>query len=147
MNNEELKSNLLSSKHWLRLLYMLLFAVILYVAIMVVWVLVVVQFLFSLITGQDNFKIRQFAYSLSTYIYQTLKFLTYSSDEKPFPFADWPVSDLPDVAPTDEPTDDPDVVVEVVEVVEVEIVTEDDPKPNPDSAPNVAPDGPDDAPK
>lgn len=143
MNNEELKSNLLSSKHWLRLVYMLLFAVILYAAIMVVWVLVLVQFLFSLITGQDNFKIRQFAYSLSTYIYQTLKFLTYSSDEKPFPFTDWPASDLPDVAPVDEP----DVVVEVVEVVEVEIVTEDEPKPKPDSDPDVAPGGPGDTPR
>lgn len=143
MNNEELKSNLLSSKHWLRLVYMLLFAVILYAAIMVVWVLVLVQFLFSLITGLDNFKIRQFAYSLSTYIYQTLKFLTYSSDEKPFPFTDWPASDLPDVAPVDEP----DVVVEVVEVVEVEIVTEDEPKPKPDIDPDVAPGGPDDAPR
>lgn len=90
MNNEELKSNLLSSKHWLRLVFMLLFAVLLYLASIVVSVVVLLQFLFSLVTGQDNINIRQFGSSLSTYIFQTLKFLTYSSEEKPFPFADWP---------------------------------------------------------
>lgn len=143
MNNEELKSNVLSSKHWLRLVYMLLFAIILYAAIMIVWVLVVVQFLFSLITGQDNFKIRQFAYSLSTYIYQTLKFLTYCSDEKPFPFADWPASNLPDSAPVDEP----DVAEEVVEVEVVVVAAENEPEPKPDSDADVATDGPGDTPR
>lgn len=90
MNNEELKSNLLSSKHWLRLLFMVLFALLFQVATLVMWVLVVLQFLFSLITGRDNRNLRAFGASLSTYIHQTLKFLTYVSDEKPFPFSDWP---------------------------------------------------------
>lgn len=93
MNNEELKSNLLSSKHWLRLLFMVLFALLFQVATLVMWVLVVLQFLFSLITGRDNRNLRAFGASLSTYIHQTLKFLTYVSDEKPFPFSDWPSED------------------------------------------------------
>lgn len=144
MNNEDLKSNLLSSKHWMRLVFMLLFSVILYVASMVVWILVIIQFLFSLITGQDNLKIRQFAYSLSTYIYETLKFLTYSSEEKPFPFADWPAADVPESSPVAEP----EVVVEVVEVEVVEVVKDaaaDDSAPdskNPDAAPDVSGDQP-----
>jgi len=92
MNNDQLKSNLQSSKHWLRLVFMLLFAAILQVASIVMWVLVIVQFLFSLITGADNSNLRKFGYSLSTYIFHTLKFLTYASEEKPFPFADWPQS-------------------------------------------------------
>lgn len=90
MNNEELKSNLLSSRHWLRLVFMLLFAALLQVAGIIMWVLVILQFVFSLITGQDNANLRSFGHSLSTFIYQTLKFLTYNSEEKPFPFADWP---------------------------------------------------------
>lgn len=102
MNNEELKSNLLSPRHWLRLVFMLLFAALLQVASIIMWVLVFLQFLFSLVTGQDNLNLRRFGHSLSTYIYQTLKFLTYSSEEKPFPFSDWP-------SVTDEPA-----VVEVV---------------------------------
>src|SRR5690606_11586995 len=137
MNNEELKSNLLSSRHWLRLVFMLLFAALLQVASIIMWVLVVLQFVFSLITGQDNINLRRFAYSLSTYIYQTLKFLTYSSEEKPFPFADWPAADVAEVSPAAEP----EVVVEVVEVEVVEVATGDSSAPdtgNQDAAPDVS---------
>ncbi|WP_049630008.1 DUF4389 domain-containing protein [Cellvibrio sp. pealriver] len=90
MDNEQLKSNLTSSKHWLRLVFMLLFAAVLQLASLVMWILVAAQFLFSLITGEDNQHLRRFGHSLSTYIYDVLKFLCYSSEEKPFPFADWP---------------------------------------------------------
>ncbi len=93
MDNEQLKSNVTSSKHWLRLVFMLLFAAILQLASLVMWIVVAVQFLFSLITGEDNLHLRRFGHSLSTYIYDVLKFLCYSSEEKPFPFADWPVSE------------------------------------------------------
>lgn len=95
MDNEQLKSNLTSSKHWFRLVFMLIFAAVLQVASIVMWVLVIAQFFFSLITGEDNHYLRRFGHSLSTYIYDVLKFLCYSSDEKPFPFADWP-ADLAD---------------------------------------------------
>lgn len=120
MNNEELKSNLLSSKHWIRLAYMVLFAIILYVVSFIMSVVVIIQFIISLITGQNNLNLRSFGYSLSTYIYQTLQFLTYNSEEKPFPFADWPKA--PDIVPeatevaasapktaADSPADDADV--------------------------------------
>jgi hypothetical protein len=93
MNNEQIKSNLTSSKHWLRLLFMLVFAAVLQVASIVMWVLVIAQFIFSLITGEDNLQLRKFGHSLSIYIFDTLKFLTYASEEKPFPFADWPKVD------------------------------------------------------
>lgn len=92
MDNEQLKSNITSSKHWLRLVFMLLFAALLQLASLVMWILVAVQFIFSLVTGEDNQYLRRFGHSLSTYIYDVLKFLCYSSEEKPFPFADWPAS-------------------------------------------------------
>jgi Domain of unknown function (DUF4389) len=93
LNREQLKHNLTSSKHWLRLVFMLFFALVLWLVSFIMWGLVIIQFLFSLITGEDNQELRRFGYSLSTYIYQTLQFLCYSSDEKPYPFADWPSSD------------------------------------------------------
>ena len=93
MNNEQIKSNLTSSKHWLRLLFMLVFAAVLQLASIVMWVLVIAQFIFSLITGDNNLQLRKFGHSLSIYIFDTLKFLTYASEEKPFPFADWPKVD------------------------------------------------------
>ena len=93
MNNEQIKSNLTSSKHWLRLLFMVIFAAVLQIASIIMWVLVIAQFIFSLITGEDNLQLRKFGHSLSVYIFDTLKFLTYASEEKPFPFADWPKID------------------------------------------------------
>ena len=90
MNNKHIKSNLTSSKHWLRLLFMLVFAAVLQLAGILMWILVIAQFIFSLITGEDNINLRKFGRSLSIYIFDTLKFLTYASEEKPFPFADWP---------------------------------------------------------
>ncbi|MDO3384130.1 DUF4389 domain-containing protein [Gilvimarinus algae] len=90
MDNEKLKSNLLSADHWMRLVFMLLFSVILYVAGIVMSILVIVQFIFALITGKDNPNLRQLGDSLSQFIYAALRFLTYNTDEKPFPFADWP---------------------------------------------------------
>ena len=93
MNNQQIKSNLTASKHWLRFVFMLIFAAILQIASLVMWLLVIAQFLFSLITGKDNINVRNFGSSLSLYIFHTLRFLTYNSEEKPFPFADWPASD------------------------------------------------------
>jgi Domain of unknown function (DUF4389) len=93
--DEQLKSNLLSSTHWLRLIFMLLFAGLLQLAVLVMWFVVTLQFVFSLITGKDNSKLRELGYGLSTFIYQCLQFLSYNSDEKPFPFSDWPEQTAP----------------------------------------------------
>lgn len=90
MDNETLKSNVTSASHWLRFLYMLLFAVLLYVAAWVMAVVVILQFLFTLLSGSPNPNLRLFGDSLSRYIFEALQFLTYNRERKPFPFSDWP---------------------------------------------------------
>lgn len=92
--DDQLKSNLTSSKHWVRLIYMILFAIAMYVAFLVMMVLVAAQFLFALVTGRDNLQLRKFGDSLSLYMFKTLQYLIYKEEEKPFPFADWPESDV-----------------------------------------------------
>ena len=92
--DQQLKSNLTSKKHWSRLVFMIVFAVCLQVSSVVMWALVVLQFLFALITGNDNLNLRRFGDSLSQFIYQSLQFLTYASEEKPFPFSSWPESNI-----------------------------------------------------
>ena len=87
---DTIKSNVLSPDHWIRLLFMLLFGLVLQVASLVVGVVVLLQFVFALLTGKDNENLRAFGASLTRYIADTLKFLTYNSEDKPFPFADWP---------------------------------------------------------
>ncbi|GAA5316022.1 MAG: hypothetical protein AseanaTS_12270 [Candidatus Pelagadaptatus aseana] len=77
-------------QHLIRLVFMLVYAFLLQVALMVLWPVVVVQFGFALFTGSDNEQVRGFAKSLGMFVRQTMDFLTYNTDEKPFPFEDWP---------------------------------------------------------
>ncbi len=93
--DEQLKENVTSGALWMRLLYMVFFGVCLQVARMVLWAVVGLQFLFVLLSGRDNDNLRDFGLSLSTFIFQALKFLTYNSEEKPFPFSDWPNVEAP----------------------------------------------------
>ena len=88
--DDQLKTNIANSSIWIRLVFMLLFGFVLYVAMMVLWPVVVVQFLFALITGEPNKKLAGFASSLSQFIQQCIAFETFASEEKPFPFSDFP---------------------------------------------------------
>jgi Flp pilus assembly protein TadB len=89
----DLKAKLLSTDHWLRFVFMVLFAVVACVASYVIAVLIVIQFIFALVTGNSEARLQSFGQSLSQYIFQILSFLTYNSEAKPFPFADWPVAE------------------------------------------------------
>jgi hypothetical protein len=105
---------------------MVLFALLLQLALGVMWVLVTVQFLFALITGNDNKNLRAFCDSLSQYIFQAIRFLTYNSEEKPFPFSDWPEAAVVEVEPVVGDEAVPHVVVDNNEpqVAEVDSVIE-----------------------
>ena len=87
--NEEVKSYKNKSV-WLRGLYMLIFLFFLGVAKFVAFVVIVFQFLNVLFTTEMNQQLLKFGESLSVYHYQVMMFLTYNSEEKPFPMGDWP---------------------------------------------------------
>jgi len=87
---EEVKEHLKSRGTWLRLAFMVLFAFILYVAKFVLLAVAVLQIIAALFTGEPNARLTRFGESLSQFIYQIARFLTYNSDDMPFPFADWP---------------------------------------------------------
>lgn len=76
----------------LRLVFMVLFAVVYKVLDVVLMLVVMVQYLFHLLTDKDNETLRQLGDGLSCYYYQIFQYLTYNSEEKPFPFSDWPTS-------------------------------------------------------
>lgn len=88
---DELVENLKESSVWIRILFMLAFGVVLYFVLApVIFVIMLAQALFVLLTGQSNDNLRQFSSNLGKYIFETLNFLTYNSDDKPFPFSDFP---------------------------------------------------------
>jgi hypothetical protein len=93
------KSNITRRGTWLRALYMMLFAVIYNVAEIVLAAVIVLQFLLVLLLGESNRRLLAFGKGLSTYVYQIFLFLTYNSEEMPFPFNPWPTAELPATEP------------------------------------------------
>jgi hypothetical protein len=87
---DELKEHVKDSSVWVRLLFMLLFSALYWVAAMVLAVVVLFQFLSALFTGKKNSHVLALGAQLSTYAYQVFRYLTYNSEEKPFPLGDWP---------------------------------------------------------
>ncbi|RRJ85476.1 DUF4389 domain-containing protein [Aestuariirhabdus litorea] len=69
---------------------MLLFWLVMQLTRLVVGVVVLSQVVFVLMTGSPNDNLLDFSRSLNRYIFQILQFLTYHSEQKPFPFSDWP---------------------------------------------------------
>lgn len=86
-----LGENLKSKDTWLRLFFIILFAILYGIAEFVATVVVVIQFLWVLFTGERNERLRELGQSLAGYSYQVIRYLTYNSDERPFPIdLDWP---------------------------------------------------------
>ena len=78
---------------WIRFAYMVLFTVLLMAARLVISLVVIVQFALVLLTGNDNENLRNLGQGLGKWVYQTLMFLTFNANDKPFPFNEWPVVD------------------------------------------------------
>ena len=70
----------------------MLVIVLLYsVSRLVVSAVVVLQFFWVLLTGETNKRLENLGQALATYTYQIICYLTFNTDERPFPFdADWP---------------------------------------------------------
>lgn len=91
--DKELKTKLCSQEKWMRLMFMVLFSIIFFIAtwcMFIVGAIAVIQFVFALLVGKPNKQLLSFSDSFSQYVYQIVKFLTYVTEEKPFPFASWP---------------------------------------------------------
>ncbi|MCW8901907.1 MAG: DUF4389 domain-containing protein [Gammaproteobacteria bacterium] len=88
--NDEIKQNIKEKSTWLRGLYMLLFMIFYGVAEVIIFTVVVFQFVLSLLTRKTNERLLTLGQSLSTYQYQVLIFLTFNSEEHPYPFGAWP---------------------------------------------------------
>lgn len=86
----DLKENMKDTNTWIRGFFILLFAAILGLAKAVVGFVVLFQFGHTLFTRQINERLLGFGASLAIYIQCVVQYLTYNTDEKPFPFGEWP---------------------------------------------------------
>jgi len=93
---DEVKKNILSPSQWVRILYMVFYAVACWVLLFVIPIIIVCQVIIALITGMDNRNLRDFGASLSAYFHSALDYLLYVNDEKPWPFVSDDDDDLDD---------------------------------------------------
>tara|TARA_B110000238_G_C15710329_1_gene262285 strand:+ start:98 stop:442 length:345 start_codon:yes stop_codon:yes gene_type:complete len=90
IDTESLKENFVQQGKWLRLLWMMGFSFIYSISLWVLWLIVTVQFLFVLLTNSPNENILRASSGFRNYMVQILDFITYRSEDKPFPFSDFP---------------------------------------------------------
>lgn len=88
--DEKIKANVFDGETWKRGLFMLVFAVVYSVAEFVLTALVLFQFGSRLFTGRVNERLLAFGTGLATYLYQILLFMTFRTDDMPYPFNAWP---------------------------------------------------------
>ncbi len=89
-----IEKNLKSRATWKRFLFMLISYLLISLASLVGTFVVLFGFLWLLFTGEVNRELRGVGQSLATYIYENVRYLTFNSNERPFPFGGkWPASD------------------------------------------------------
>jgi hypothetical protein len=88
--DEKTKLTLTNLNSWKRGLFMVVFAIISGAAKLIVTLVAIFQFITLLIKGQKNEKLIPLGQNLSTYLYQITLFLTFTTNDMPFPFMDFP---------------------------------------------------------
>ena len=79
---------------WHRVLFTALFWIAFYVCQFVLAVVVVAQCIFTLVSGAPNDQLLKFGDSLSKYVHEILRYVTFNSEQRPFPFTDFPKADI-----------------------------------------------------
>ena len=94
-SGKPIEEHLKSKATWTRFLFMVICSVLVWLASIVGAVVVVFGFLMVLFTGEVNRELRSVGQSLATYIYENIRFLTFNTDDRPFPFGgDWPSAEV-----------------------------------------------------
>lgn len=94
MNDE--KRDLERESILLRMLWMVIFVIVWQLAELVLGAVVLLQLGYRLFYGAPNSGLMGFGDSLSQYLAQIGRFGTFNTDEKPWPFADWPTPRAPE---------------------------------------------------
>ena len=92
-----IEENIKSRSTWLRLLFMVVFYVLATVTSAVLSVVVVLGFFWVLFTGEKNSQLQQAGQVIAAYLYEIVRYLTFNSEDKPFPFGnDLPTAEIDD---------------------------------------------------
>ena len=98
--NSDVPKQFRSGQTWGRLVLMLVyFLAVFEIALLLVGLMMLFQFFYRLIQGQDAERLHSFTQDLNSFIYSALQYVTFNTDEKPFPFCDWPAPDKAEDGP------------------------------------------------
>lgn len=75
---------------WIRGLFMLLMAFVFQLCGTLLFIIAILQFAFAVLNKAPNARLLEFGRSLGRYLQQISNFITFVSDDMPFPFHDWP---------------------------------------------------------
>ena len=78
---------------WMRGLFMLLLGIAFQVCGTVLCVVTVIQFVVVLLNDTPNVRLASFGRSMGSYLRQIVGFLTFATEDMPFPFSEWPAGD------------------------------------------------------
>ena len=88
---EDVVENLKQTSAWQRVFFTLGFALLFNVVLVPLALLIVlVQVIFTLFTGVRNARVLELSEQFVAYIVQIVEFLLFLSEQKPFPFSDFP---------------------------------------------------------
>ncbi|UPT77696.1 DUF4389 domain-containing protein [Sulfurovum sp. XGS-02] len=87
---EEIETNEREKPGIARAVYILLYLIIGRFISMVLFVVAITQFIYTWLSGEPNEKILEFTEGLSEYAKQLVSYVGLNTDEKPWPFGDWP---------------------------------------------------------
>jgi hypothetical protein len=90
-DNSEIPDN--KRNIWIRGLFMLFMGLAFYVCVTVLGIVVLIQFAMTLLTDAPNDRLISFGRSMGSYLRQIVNFLTFATEDIPFPFDDWPADE------------------------------------------------------
>ena len=80
------KEEILKGSKWIRFLFMILYGFVINFVVTICLGLAIVQFLFYLFTSKPNASIANFNSHLLEFFHDSLAFLLFQTEDKPFPF-------------------------------------------------------------
>jgi hypothetical protein len=102
MDQQE-KKHFAEQSTWRRIAYMVLFVITFNVAEIVLAFVVGLQILFKLATGRPLDTMIELGREIGDYLRQVVNFLTFASDDMPYPISPWPSSSGKNHGSNDEP--------------------------------------------
>lgn len=95
IDTDAIKENVKQQDSWLRLIFIIIYGAVLWATSIVLGLVVVFQFLSVLFTRKPQQQLLEFGGSLAEFVRQIVAYLTFNTEDKPFPFGDWPKGGAP----------------------------------------------------